>query len=393
MKKDPWYKATYSLDFKGQTLSFAVPHDVFSTLRIDEGTLLFLDHLPDFKPDRVLDMGCGYGALGLPVAARFPEAQVMLVDRDLLAVEWAMRNAKNNELSQVTVKGSLGFHDVSDTGFDWILCNVPARIGKPFIQNLLFEGRERLTERGELRVVVIRDLIPTLEEISREVGFPLVEIAMGPRHGVFSLRADSKTKKGIQDQECELYLRDQVSIENTKFDRPFDLGGDDPKRLAASLPLILDTLPRQDVPMRVFCVRSGYGILPILCKKRWPNSEVIAFDRDLLALDFTRRNDLKINGVQKIGLRAGSFFPEALSEDENFDLITLELWPPSGEAVARAELVAIHHHLAPQGRALVICLDKLGREWVQPIAKTERLSIRAVASRQGFTVFSLERSN
>src|SRR5206468_8100266 len=70
----------------GQTLSLDVPWDVFSSQRIDEGTLLLLKTLPEGEPRSLLDLGCGYGALGLPVAARWPKARCLLIDRDLLAV-------------------------------------------------------------------------------------------------------------------------------------------------------------------------------------------------------------------------------------------------------------------------------------------------------------------
>ena len=88
---EPWYKSSLSLLVEGAKIKFRVPHDVFSTLRIDEGTELLLAHLPSTPAKRILDMGCGYGALGLPVAALNPKAKVEMVDRDLLAVEWAQK--------------------------------------------------------------------------------------------------------------------------------------------------------------------------------------------------------------------------------------------------------------------------------------------------------------
>src|SRR5438105_825733 len=68
----------------GQRLALDVPWDVFSSQRIDDGTLLLLKNLPQAEPRSVLDLGCGYGALGLPIAARRPSARCLLIDRDLL---------------------------------------------------------------------------------------------------------------------------------------------------------------------------------------------------------------------------------------------------------------------------------------------------------------------
>src|SRR5690554_5532873 len=89
----PWYKATYVYEAGTLRLPLRVPHDVFSTQRIDEGTLLLLENLAAGSPNRILDVGCGYGALGLPIAARWPQADVELIDRDLVAVHWSAENA------------------------------------------------------------------------------------------------------------------------------------------------------------------------------------------------------------------------------------------------------------------------------------------------------------
>ncbi len=394
MSFDPWYKASFNLEVLGVQLKLDVPHDVFSTLRIDEGTLLLLNHLPLKPPKTVLDMGCGYGALGLPIAARYPDAQFDLVDRDLLAVKWASKNAEKNQLSNVTCFGSLGFRDLpsqSTHSYDWILCNVPARIGKPFIQNILEEGRARLSPEGELRVVVILDLIPMLKEISTERGFQVHEIAIGPRHGIFSVYPE--INHAPIETIDHLYIRDTVSVDSITLLRPFDLGGDDPKRLNSALPLLFDTLPRQNSPKKILCVRSAYGAVALTCRKRYPDSEITAFDRDLLGLDFTRQNDLRLNEGATLLYREKASIMDALLPDDRFDLITIELSPSAGEAVAEAELRALHQHLSPGGRCLILALDKVAKDWVKPLGTRINLPLSSIASRAGFTVFQLDSFN
>jgi 16S rRNA (guanine1207-N2)-methyltransferase len=255
--KSPWYKTSFQYSPLGTNLKVAVPHDVFSTQRIDEGTLLLLENLPATDPRTILDMGCGYGALGLPIAAKYSNAQVDMVDRDLLAAHWSQENAQANQLSNVRAYGSLGFRDVKSPAYDWILCNVPARIGNPFIENFIEKGRALLNGGGELRVVVIRDLGPVLEEMRDKNNWPLVEVARGPRHAIYSIGAQAGTA-AIAESET-LYLRDQVQVGDLLLDRPFDIGGDDQKRVRTGLPVLLDTLPRQDPDQRlkkILCFRS-----------------------------------------------------------------------------------------------------------------------------------------
>lgn len=397
---NPWYKSTLSLA-ELSALKLKVPHDVFSTQRIDEGTLLILDHLPAKAPQTVLDMGCGYGALGLPIASRFPNAQLSLVDRDLLAVYCAGQNAKSNGLSNVEAYGSLGFRDLHEQPqkYDWILCNVPARIGQPFIHHFMESARRRLNPGGETRVVVIRDLGPLLLELNEKHKWSMTQAAVGPRHTIFSVPAlmDSTSHKefnqGFIQEPQDLYLRDQVQIAGLTLMRPFDLGGDDPKRLSSGLPALIDVLPRVAPAKpfeRVLCFRSGYGILPLFSRQRWPESKVVSVDRDLLATTYTRKNSkaLGLDG-SLLEVRECAHFPDALGTQELFDLVLGELSPSAGEAVACSELEAIDKSLARGGQAFLLCLEKNYREWIKPFVQKRGILALPLLTRESYSVLRM----
>src|SRR5205085_2632779 len=95
-----------------------VPWDVFSSQRIDEGTLLLLANLPAGEPRSLHDLGCGYGALGLPAAARFASARCLLIDRDLLAVAASAHNAGALGLRNVEARPGLGYRGLEGERFD-----------------------------------------------------------------------------------------------------------------------------------------------------------------------------------------------------------------------------------------------------------------------------------
>src|SRR5438477_12433013 len=80
----PYARTRLTVRAAGIELPLDVPADVFATRAVDEGTLLLLRNLPDVAPQSLLDLGCGYGAIGLTVAALHPAARALLVDRDLL---------------------------------------------------------------------------------------------------------------------------------------------------------------------------------------------------------------------------------------------------------------------------------------------------------------------
>ena len=120
---DVYFKKRLDYYCRGQSFAFDVAHTLFSSHQIDEGTDLFLRTIDVPAPRSIIDMGCGCGVIGIVLARRFPAAQVVSIDRDLLAVRYARHNALLNEAPNVTVLGSVGFEQVPATPFDLIVAN------------------------------------------------------------------------------------------------------------------------------------------------------------------------------------------------------------------------------------------------------------------------------
>ncbi|MBN1250313.1 MAG: methyltransferase, partial [Anaerolineae bacterium] len=101
---DAYLKKTVGLSIAGEQLEFAVSQTLFSSHQIDIGSAHLLKTLPldQIRDDsRILDLGCGYGPLGLTLGRLKPGAQVHLVDRDALAVEFTQANARRLGLANV----------------------------------------------------------------------------------------------------------------------------------------------------------------------------------------------------------------------------------------------------------------------------------------------------
>lgn len=348
---EAYYKRT--LHFGG--LALQVAHDLFATERVDDGTKLLLGHLPAGTPASVLDLGCGYGALGLPIAKANPSAALTLVDRDLLAVAYAQRNAEGNALTNVRALPGLGYRDLpADARYDWALCNVPARIGPEAIAYLLAGARARLTPNGEARVVVIRDLAASVERADASAR----RVAEGPRHFVYALPPSREAPADSLD----VYARDRVDVAGMLLERPHDLA-DEPKRLSLYIPLWQETLPRE--ARRVLSFRCGYGALAVVAATRFPSAQLVACDRDLLATTFARRNATSL-GVN-LDVRE-ALTPLAAAGGERFDLVVGELDPSVGDAAALMELASAQAVLARGGQALVVAHE---RQWKHLAPKTE----------------------
>jgi 16S rRNA G1207 methylase RsmC len=359
------------------TVSLEVPWDVFSSQRIDEGALLLLRHLPSGTPRSLLDLGCGYGALGLPVAARWPKARCLLIDRDLLAVAASAHNARALGLRNVEVRPGLGYRELSGEGFDWVLCNVPARIGSRAIRYLLEGGR---AFGAEVRAVVIRDLGGTV----RELGLPgLTQVARGPRHEVFAL-PPGPAQVVLQDEE--IYARDETEFAGLRLERPYDIS-EDPEHHHL-LSALAESLPRT-APARALAFRAGYGALPLLLKSRYTAAEVVAQERDLLDAAFLRRN------ARTLGLRVEAretLFPADGLASGSFSMVVGELSSPAGPAVAARELQDAANLLGPGGEALIVATEKQEREWL-PRAAPKNAPLAVLLRRQGASVLRISRAH
>lgn len=138
-----------SLD--GQTLEFDTDAGVFSRGELDAGTELMIKSLPELT-GTALDLGCGWGALGLFVKRRNPSLQITLADINERAVELSKKNAALNGL-ECSVICSDGFKNISGI-FDAILTNPPIRAGKRVIYDMFLNARAHLSENGALYIVI-----------------------------------------------------------------------------------------------------------------------------------------------------------------------------------------------------------------------------------------------
>src|SRR5260221_11717214 len=126
---DVYFKKEISYLFKSQEFKFEVAETLFSTFNIDHGTDILIRSIILKNPKSILDIGCGYGPLGIILAKTDPQAEVTMVDRDLLAVAYTKQNIKKNNVINAIAIGSLGVEEVKNKTFDLIVSNIPAKIG------------------------------------------------------------------------------------------------------------------------------------------------------------------------------------------------------------------------------------------------------------------------
>jgi len=110
------------------------------------------------KSIKVLDLGCGYGVIGLTIAKLLPKSLVYMVDTDFTAVEYAKKNAQINNIKNVDIFLSNGFNEIHDNDFDLVVSNLPAKTGKELLHIFLYDALKSLNSKGRMTVVTITGL-------------------------------------------------------------------------------------------------------------------------------------------------------------------------------------------------------------------------------------------
>ncbi|WP_006788470.1 class I SAM-dependent methyltransferase [Thiorhodospira sibirica] len=153
----------------GHPFTFHSTWGLFSPRGVDAGSKLLLDHVTIDPTDDCLDMGCGYGPIGLTLARLAPLGKTCLVDKDFVAVEYADKNARLNGLSHCSALLSNGFSALKGQRFDVIAANLPAKVGKELLYLYLYDAQACLNPGGRLYLVTITGLRRFIERACKEV--------------------------------------------------------------------------------------------------------------------------------------------------------------------------------------------------------------------------------
>ena len=143
-----------SFYFRGKSLEFLSDNGVFSKKSIDFGSSTLLQYVENLSnKTSVLDVGCGYGTIGISLASLYPNTKFDLVDVNLRAVNLAKQNAINNNTLNVSVFECNVYENVKDT-YDVIVTNPPIRAGKDVVHNIILNGYNYLNNGGSLWCVI-----------------------------------------------------------------------------------------------------------------------------------------------------------------------------------------------------------------------------------------------
>jgi 16S rRNA (guanine1207-N2)-methyltransferase len=178
---------TLSETLRGRSYTFRTDAGVFSKKGIDYGSKVLIEALELPVDARVLDVGCGYGPIGISAAAASPLGQTTMVDINERAVELARYNAEFNKVRNVKVLQSDLLAAVMDESYDAVLTNPPIRAGKQVVHQIFEQAHEVLKPGGELWIVIqkkqgapsafakLESLYQEVIEVTKDKGYRIIK--------------------------------------------------------------------------------------------------------------------------------------------------------------------------------------------------------------------------
>lgn len=306
-KLDFYYNKTIDYNYHGRNLSFRVSQSLFSSHDIDLGTKHLLQTLSSegFNTyNKVLDLGCGYGPIGISLKSFYEPSVVHMVDRDALALDFSRQNVELNNLKGIKVYGSLGYDDVSETDFDLIVSNIPAKVGEAVISHILEDAKFYIKPKGRVAVVVIDaigDYVTKVLESNKNININFRKRWPGYLvfHYGFSPDAFEEPKPELSAFERGIYRRGRRDIfaKDSKVSIETAYGLPEFNVLSYETEMLLDKMSffRNRQINRALIFNPGQGFIPSVLSVISKVEEIDLVDRDLEALRMSRRN-LMSNG-------------------------------------------------------------------------------------------------
>jgi 16S rRNA (guanine1207-N2)-methyltransferase len=143
----------YEDTLRGMPLKFWTDHGVFSRGHTDPGSEEIIKAMDLAGASRILDLGCGYGVIGITAAKLAPAAQVVMTDPNERAVELTRQNIQSNGVQNAEARLGSGFEPVAGEKFDVILTNPPIRAGNAVVFALIAEAPAYLNPEGRFYLV------------------------------------------------------------------------------------------------------------------------------------------------------------------------------------------------------------------------------------------------
>jgi 16S rRNA (guanine1207-N2)-methyltransferase len=401
MDEDIYFHKTVTLRAGKQQLEFRTSQELFSSHDIDIGSRALLRSIIEagYEPKHILDLGCGYGPLGLALKKLYPESTIHMIDRDTLAIEYSRQNAEINGLKDVEIYGSLGYDDVKRTDFDLIVANIPGKAGEAVIAYLLREARYYLTPGGTAAIVVVAALESAVTQILQDTqGLEIIFRHKRAGHAIFHYRftgepglkkpESSALERGIYHrQNFKIRLKNLEYMLQTAYGLP---EFDSLSYVSEMLITVLNKIRGRGV-QRAAVFNPGQGHVAVAVWKIIHPQNLELVDRDLLALRYSRLNLIN-NGCppEKISMRHQVGLER--NDNEKSDLMAGVL-KDEGKEANLLTLKQATEELSTGGTIIMAAGSTAITRLADFVEEEVRLRIKARERRRGYSLLVLEKTN
>jgi 16S rRNA G1207 methylase RsmC len=152
--KSKFQLSLISVVLKNRNFKFLTSSSVFSKKRVDPGTTLLIETMILPKEGTVLDLGCGYGAIGIVASSTNPKLKVFLTDINSRAIELAKLNIKKNKILNAKVRRGHLYEPVNNLVFDCVLLNPPVSAGMKLVKTMILEAPKIMSSKGVFQMVI-----------------------------------------------------------------------------------------------------------------------------------------------------------------------------------------------------------------------------------------------
>lgn len=183
----------WEFPLKNRMFKFITDSGVFSKKTVDFGSRVLIEAFSEesLPTGGILDVGCGYGPIGLSLAS-VSERHIVMVDINQRAIDLAQQNAKLNKINNVTIFESNIYEQVTQTGFAAVVSNPPIRAGKKVVHEILSGSFPLLADGGTLTVVIqkkqgapsaakkMEEVFGNVETLTKDKGYFILQSIKNP---------------------------------------------------------------------------------------------------------------------------------------------------------------------------------------------------------------------
>jgi len=139
---------------RGRSFEFLTASSVFSKKQVDNGTRLLIEAMALPETGTVIDVGCGYGAVGIVAAASNPRLHVVMTDVNERAVRLARQNARKNKVNKTEVRCGYLYEPVKELAFNCVLSNPPVSAGMETVKALITQAPAVMAQNASFQMVI-----------------------------------------------------------------------------------------------------------------------------------------------------------------------------------------------------------------------------------------------